>query len=223
MSWITPGLTTTLLCRAGLAGVTFLLRRQGDDQFLEVAEAPEAVQATFRVHQAGNYSCSYRTHEAGAPSEPSATVTIEDMREPGGHPEGFLGEAAPGGQENCLYLDAPAQAGIWATVAHAVRWGGLGCHNGGQRSGGWRLGLLREQGVGDASAPAALLSCSHSAAAQAERGSGVRGVRRRPVPVGAPGLPELRGARGGRGVPAAARGPGAPGQQVEHHPGHRQL
>ncbi|XP_059521577.1 alpha-1B-glycoprotein [Myotis daubentonii] len=82
VSWISPGLTPTLLCRAGLAGVTFLLRRQGDDQFLEVAEAPEAVQATFRVHRAGNYSCSYRTHEAGAPSEPSTTVTIEDMPRP---------------------------------------------------------------------------------------------------------------------------------------------
>nr|KAF6267441.1 alpha-1-B glycoprotein [Myotis myotis] len=82
VSWISPGLTPTLLCRAGLAGVTFLLRRQGDDQFLEVAEAPEAVQATFQVHRAGNYSCSYRTHEAGAPSEPSATVTIEDMPRP---------------------------------------------------------------------------------------------------------------------------------------------
>nr|KAF6267438.1 alpha-1-B glycoprotein [Myotis myotis] len=65
VSWISPGLTPTLLCRAGLAGVTFLLRRQGDDQFLEVAEAPEAVQATFQVHRAGNYSCSYRTLWSG--------------------------------------------------------------------------------------------------------------------------------------------------------------
>ncbi|KAK1329578.1 hypothetical protein QTO34_009760 [Cnephaeus nilssonii] len=91
---------------AGLRGVTFLLRREGDAQFLELAKAPQAVEAAFPVHRAGNYSCSYRTHEAGPPSEPSATVTIEEMGEPGGHPEGFLGEATPGGQ-SCLYLDPP--------------------------------------------------------------------------------------------------------------------
>uniref|UniRef100_A0A8C0I1M0 Ig-like domain-containing protein n=1 Tax=Balaenoptera musculus TaxID=9771 RepID=A0A8C0I1M0_BALMU len=77
--WITRGLNTTLLCLGGLRGVTFLLRREGDDQFLEVAEAPEDTQATFPVHRAGNYSCSYRTHASGAPSEPSATVTIEEL------------------------------------------------------------------------------------------------------------------------------------------------
>ncbi|XP_019567154.2 alpha-1B-glycoprotein isoform X2 [Rhinolophus sinicus] len=79
VSWIAPGLNTTLLCRGGLRGVTFLLRRTGDDQFLEVAEAPEDVEATFSVYQAGNYSCSYRTHAAGTLSEPSATVTVEDL------------------------------------------------------------------------------------------------------------------------------------------------
>lgn len=79
VSWIAPGLNTTLLCRGGFLGVTFLLRRTGDDQFLEVAEASEDVEATFLVHQAGNYSCSYRTHAAGTPSEPSATVTVEDL------------------------------------------------------------------------------------------------------------------------------------------------
>ncbi|XP_010987527.2 alpha-1B-glycoprotein isoform X1 [Camelus dromedarius] len=79
VSWITMGLNTTLLCLGGLRGVTFLLRREGDDQFLEVAEAPKAMQATFSVHRAGNYSCSYRIHAAGALSEPSATVTIEEL------------------------------------------------------------------------------------------------------------------------------------------------
>uniref|UniRef100_A0A671EGW1 Alpha-1-B glycoprotein n=2 Tax=Rhinolophus ferrumequinum TaxID=59479 RepID=A0A671EGW1_RHIFE len=79
VSWIAPGLNTTLLCRGGLRGVTFLLKRTGDDQFLEVAEAPEDVEATFSVYQAGNYSCSYRTHAAGTPSKPSATVTVEDL------------------------------------------------------------------------------------------------------------------------------------------------
>ncbi|KAF4011466.1 hypothetical protein G4228_002394 [Cervus hanglu yarkandensis] len=82
VSWITPGLNTTLLCFTGLRGVTFLLRREGEDQFLEVAEAPESTQATFPVHRAGNYSCSYRTHAAGTPSEPSAMVTIEELAPP---------------------------------------------------------------------------------------------------------------------------------------------
>ncbi|XP_029782287.1 alpha-1B-glycoprotein-like [Suricata suricatta] len=78
--WITPGLDTKLLCRGGFRGVTFLLRLEGDDQFLEVAEAPADVEAAFPVRRPGNYSCSYRTHAAGSPSEPSATVTV---REPG--------------------------------------------------------------------------------------------------------------------------------------------
>ncbi|KAJ1073517.1 hypothetical protein K5549_019836, partial [Capra hircus] len=82
VSWITPGLNTTLLCLSGLRGVTFLLRQEGEDQFVEVAEAPEATQASFPVHRAGNYSCSYRTHAAGTPSEPSATVTVEELAAP---------------------------------------------------------------------------------------------------------------------------------------------
>ncbi|XP_024902409.1 alpha-1B-glycoprotein [Pteropus alecto] len=82
VSWITPGLTTILVCRGGFRGVTFLLRREGDDQFLEVAEAPEDVQATFPVQRAGNYSCSYRTHAAGPPSEPSAPVAMEELATP---------------------------------------------------------------------------------------------------------------------------------------------
>ena len=89
--WITRGLNTTLLCLGGLRGVTFLLRREGDDQFLEVAEAPKDTQATFPVHRAGNYSCSYRTHASGAPSEPSATVTIEELGECVDHPRGLPG------------------------------------------------------------------------------------------------------------------------------------
>ncbi|XP_077889108.1 alpha-1B-glycoprotein [Ictidomys tridecemlineatus] len=80
--WITPGLNTTLLCHGGLLGVTFLLRREGDDGFLEVAEAGKGREVTFPVHRAGNYSCSYRTHSAGDPSEPSATVSIDEMTTP---------------------------------------------------------------------------------------------------------------------------------------------
>ncbi|XP_045059529.2 alpha-1B-glycoprotein isoform X2 [Desmodus rotundus] len=94
VSWITPGLNTTLLCRGRLRGVTFLLRRKGDDQFLEVAEAPQDVEATFPVQQAGNYSCSYRTHAAGTPSEPSATVTVEELAAPPPPRMSFQGESA---------------------------------------------------------------------------------------------------------------------------------
>lgn len=80
--------------------MTFLLRREGDDQFLEVAEAPEDVQATFPIQRAGNYSCSYRTHAAGAPSVPSAPVAIEELGEWADHPEGFLGKVSGG--QSCL-------------------------------------------------------------------------------------------------------------------------
>nr|XP_011750029.1 alpha-1B-glycoprotein [Macaca nemestrina] len=82
VSWITPGLNTTAVCRGGLRGVTFLLKREGDHEFLEMPEAQEGVEAAFPVHQAGNYSCSYRTHVAGALSEPSATVIIEELAAP---------------------------------------------------------------------------------------------------------------------------------------------
>uniref|UniRef100_A0A673TYI9 Ig-like domain-containing protein n=1 Tax=Suricata suricatta TaxID=37032 RepID=A0A673TYI9_SURSU len=80
--WITPGLETKLLCRGRTGGVTFLLRLEGDDQFLEEAEAPMDAEAAFPVRRPGNYSCSYRTHAAGAPSEPSATVTVTEPGAP---------------------------------------------------------------------------------------------------------------------------------------------
>uniref|UniRef100_A0A8I3WB49 Alpha-1-B glycoprotein n=1 Tax=Callithrix jacchus TaxID=9483 RepID=A0A8I3WB49_CALJA len=82
VSWITPGLNTTAVCRGGLRGVTFLLRREGDHEFLEMSEAQEDVEATFPVHRAGNYSCSYQTHVAGTSSEPSDTVTIKELASP---------------------------------------------------------------------------------------------------------------------------------------------
>ncbi|XP_037674875.1 alpha-1B-glycoprotein isoform X2 [Choloepus didactylus] len=82
VSWITPGLNATLLCRGELRGVTFLLKREGDKDFLEVAESPDDVEVTFPVHRASNYTCSYRTHATGAPSEPSAAVSVEELAEP---------------------------------------------------------------------------------------------------------------------------------------------
>ncbi|XP_045843374.1 alpha-1B-glycoprotein isoform X1 [Meles meles] len=94
VSWITRGLKTKLVCRGGFRGVTFLLRREGDDQFLEVAEAPKDVETTFTVQHPGNYSCSYRTHEAGAPSEPSATVTVEELEAPLPPTLSFQGQSA---------------------------------------------------------------------------------------------------------------------------------
>uniref|UniRef100_A0A8C9PSV2 Immunoglobulin domain-containing protein n=1 Tax=Spermophilus dauricus TaxID=99837 RepID=A0A8C9PSV2_SPEDA len=82
--WITPGLNTTLLCHGGLLGVIFLLGREGDDEFLEVAEAGKGREVTFPVHRAGNYSCSYRTHTAGDPSEPSTLPAPVLVVEPEG-------------------------------------------------------------------------------------------------------------------------------------------
>ncbi|XP_007955210.1 alpha-1B-glycoprotein [Orycteropus afer afer] len=93
VSWITPGLNTTLVCRGVLRGVTFLLKREGDDAFLEVAEAPEETEVTFSIHHPGNYSCSYRTHAAGNPSEPSSTVTVEERLVPPAPTMSFEGKA----------------------------------------------------------------------------------------------------------------------------------
>ncbi|XP_076411833.1 alpha-1B-glycoprotein-like isoform X2 [Peromyscus maniculatus bairdii] len=89
VSWITPGLRTFLMCEAELQNVAFLLRREGDDSFLEVAEtdlilgaaevkAGNKEQAIFLVHQPGTYSCSYQTRTSDVPSAPSDTVTIEE-------------------------------------------------------------------------------------------------------------------------------------------------
>ena len=102
VSWITPGLKTKLLCHGGFRGVTYLLRQEGNDQFLEVAEAPEDMEATFPVHRPGNYSCSYRTHAAGAPSEPSATVTVEELGECVDDPRGIPGIGGSWKSELCL-------------------------------------------------------------------------------------------------------------------------
>lgn len=117
VSWITPGLTPTLLCRAGLRGVTFLLRLEGDEDapLPALAEAPGGVEAAFPVRRAGNYSCSYRTHPAGAPSEPSAPVTVEEMGEPAWR---------------TAWRRRPREARAASsreTAALAGLWGGTGC------------------------------------------------------------------------------------------------
>ncbi|KFO36450.1 Alpha-1B-glycoprotein [Fukomys damarensis] len=79
VSWITPGLNSTLRCRVARPNVTFLLRREGDHTSPVVAKAGEDREATFLVHRAGNYSCSYQTHAVGSLSEPSDMVTIEEL------------------------------------------------------------------------------------------------------------------------------------------------
>ncbi|KAM6154519.1 alpha-1B-glycoprotein [Erethizon dorsatum] len=94
VSWITPGLNSTLRCRAVRHNVTFLLMREGDHASPSVAEAGEDGEATFPVHRAGNYSCSYRTHAAGGPSEPSDTVTVEELAAPPPPSLAFRGDSA---------------------------------------------------------------------------------------------------------------------------------
>lgn len=101
VSWITPGLSTFLVCQAPLPDVTFLLKREGDvgfqevaetdgflelaapDGFLETAEARKGDKelATFLVHKPGTYSCSYLIHTSAVPSAPSDTVTIKEYGE----------------------------------------------------------------------------------------------------------------------------------------------
>lgn len=80
--WLIPGLEMTLLCQGTWQGVTFLLRREGDDKFQDMAEPDWNGKATFPVNQAGNYSCSYRMQAVGHLSEPSETVTIEELAVP---------------------------------------------------------------------------------------------------------------------------------------------
>ncbi|XP_058529967.1 alpha-1B-glycoprotein [Ochotona princeps] len=82
VSWLIPGLEMTLLCQGTWRGVTFLLRREGDDKFQDMAEPDWNGKATFPVSQAGNYSCSYRIQAAGDLSEPSETVAIEELAVP---------------------------------------------------------------------------------------------------------------------------------------------
>ncbi|XP_029404066.1 alpha-1B-glycoprotein-like [Mus pahari] len=81
--WITPGLRTVLFCQGRVKGAAFLLRREGDDGFLEVAETDEhSERATFRVYQPGNYSCSYQIHGECTSSKPSRIVTIKKFAKP---------------------------------------------------------------------------------------------------------------------------------------------
>ncbi|KAL1767928.1 alpha-1B-glycoprotein [Sigmodon hispidus] len=89
VSWITPGLSTFLTCGIRFPNVAFLLKREGDDDFLEVAEtdgfrgtteaeAGDREQAIFLVHLPGTYSCSYLIRESDTPSEPSDSITIKE-------------------------------------------------------------------------------------------------------------------------------------------------
>nr|XP_044998469.1 alpha-1B-glycoprotein [Jaculus jaculus] len=115
VSWITPGLNTALLCQAGLQGVTFLLKREGKDDFLQVAEAGEGRQAAFPISQPGNYSCSYRTAAAGSSSEPSPAVRVQEHAAP---PKpvltfrGFFPEILPPKAPNSLLCLAPLSSGL---------------------------------------------------------------------------------------------------------------
>lgn len=79
--WITSLLGTYLQCQAALRGVTFMLRLEGDDSFQQVTTAQDMKKAWFIVRKPGTYSCSYRTHADGVPSEPSASVTIKEYGE----------------------------------------------------------------------------------------------------------------------------------------------
>ncbi|XP_036064272.1 alpha-1B-glycoprotein [Onychomys torridus] len=91
VSWITPHVATYLLCHSAMRGVTFLLSKEEDDNFLRVRKAQDNVVARFVVRHPGNYRCSYRTHAEGTPSEPSETVTITKYVKPPKPLMAFLG------------------------------------------------------------------------------------------------------------------------------------
>ncbi|XP_055482617.1 alpha-1B-glycoprotein [Psammomys obesus] len=90
VSWMTPGLTTFLVCLGRVRGVTFVLKREDNgyqeiaetDGVLAVTEPGDEERAIFVVHQPGNYSCSYYIHEECASSEPSHIVTIKEYVKP---------------------------------------------------------------------------------------------------------------------------------------------
>lgn len=82
VSWFSPGLNCTLRCRADRPSVTFLLTWEGDPASSAMVEVGHNGEATFSVHRAGSYSCSYRTHAAGGLSEPSAPVAVEELATP---------------------------------------------------------------------------------------------------------------------------------------------
>lgn len=76
VSWITPGgLPVYVMCRVAMRGVTYLLKQEGVDGF-QKPDVQHKGTAGFLIYKPGNYSCSYLTHAAGEPSEPSAIVTI---------------------------------------------------------------------------------------------------------------------------------------------------
>ncbi|XP_051016500.1 alpha-1B-glycoprotein-like [Acomys russatus] len=93
--WVTPGLTTFLVCHGRVRHVAFVLKREDDgyqeiaetdgylgkdkpSDFLEVTIPRDEERAAFVVQQPGNYSCSYLIHEDCPPSEPSDIVTIHE-------------------------------------------------------------------------------------------------------------------------------------------------
>lgn len=77
VSWITPGgLPVYVMCRVAMRGVTYLLRQEGVDGS-QKPDVEHKGTAGFLIYKPGNYSCSYLTHAAGEPSEPSAIVTIK--------------------------------------------------------------------------------------------------------------------------------------------------
>ncbi|EHB05269.1 Alpha-1B-glycoprotein [Heterocephalus glaber] len=86
VSWITPGLNSTLRCRAAWHSATFLLRREGDQASPVVAEGGEDGEATFpaefelrdvSVADSANYSCIYVDPELPfVGSAPSARLQL---------------------------------------------------------------------------------------------------------------------------------------------------
>ncbi|XP_006868443.1 PREDICTED: alpha-1B-glycoprotein-like [Chrysochloris asiatica] len=80
--WLIRGVTTTVLCQGPMSRAIFSLVRAGHSQVIKKWIHEEA-KAVFPIALAGSYSCSYTTTElhdtSWPPSEPSQTVTIEEL------------------------------------------------------------------------------------------------------------------------------------------------
>ncbi|XP_060246550.1 alpha-1B-glycoprotein isoform X3 [Meriones unguiculatus] len=135
VSWMTPGLTTFLVCLGRVQGVTFVLKREDNgyqeiaetDGVLAVTEPGDEERAIFVVHQPGNYSCSYYIHEECASSEPSHIVTIkeyETLQAPAFTAEPSSNESLKAGSTVQLRCTAPKAPK--AGLRFALHWEHLG-------------------------------------------------------------------------------------------------
>ncbi|XP_006897409.1 PREDICTED: alpha-1B-glycoprotein-like [Elephantulus edwardii] len=76
--WVTPGLMTKLHCQGPLKQVSFVLRKNEDQNFV-MRYTSTSFTGIFHILQPGSYSCSYEITPWGFRSEPSQMVTVQKL------------------------------------------------------------------------------------------------------------------------------------------------